>query len=170
MTTFNVGMGETKISKESGSIIVAPGLGSCIGFILYDVKNKIGGMSHIVLPDSTSISKEVTMPGKYANTAVPDLLEKLIAAGANKANLRVVMAGGAQMFTIDKGSNVLNIGMRNTIAAKNAIAKANLTLETSDTGGNKGRTLRLEISTGNIYVRNVGQPEILLGGNKCQKY
>ena len=165
MENINVGMGECKISKAKDSNLVAPGLGSCIGLILYDPINKIGAMAHVVLPDSTTTSKEITTPGKYADTAVPYIIEQITNAGANKRNLVVSIAGGAQMFTLEKGSNVLNIGTRNNIAVKAALTKAGLKLNASDTGGNKGRTLRIDINTGTVYVRSIGQPEIILGGN-----
>ena len=73
------------------------------------------------------------------------------------------------MFSLEKGSNILNIGMRNNIAVKAALAKEGLTVKASDTGGNQGRTVRLEVSTGNVYVRSIGKAEILLGGNIWQK-
>ncbi len=166
MANINVGMGEIKISKAPGAVLAAPGLGSCIGLILYDQKSKIAGMAHVVLPDSTTTKKEIKMLGKYADTAIPELLRQLTKAGASKSGLKIVIAGGAQMFAIEKGSNVLNIGTRNNIAVKSALTKAGLKLNAFDTGGNKGRTLRVEVSTGNIYVRSIGQPETLLGGNR----
>jgi len=159
MTNINVGMGELHVSKSPDVVLIAPGLGSCIGLIMYDPIAKIGGMAHVVLPDSANAKSNNVLLGKYADTAIPGLLNSLLKIGAKKSNIMVIMAGGAQMFNLDKGSNILNIGMRNVIAVKAALSKEKLNVKSSDTGGNTGRTLRIEISTGKAYVKSIGQPE-----------
>jgi len=90
------------------------------------------------------------------------MLKKLFAVGANKNKLIVKMAGGAQMFNLEKGANVLNIGLRNTLAVKTALSKEGLTLVKSDTGGNKGRTFKLDVQTGIFSVKLIGQEEVEL--------
>ena len=163
MNNINVGMGEMQISKSSSTMLIAPGLGSCIGVVMYDFMNKIGGMVHIVLPDSTTATRSGNkMPGKYADTAIPALINDMLKLGADKDSIVVKMVGGAQMFNLDKGGNVLNIGVRNTIAVKAAINKENLLIKACDTGGNKGRTCKIDISTGKVYVRSIGQQEVEL--------
>lgn len=160
MNIINVGMGEIKISNSSGTVIVAPGLGSCIGLSLHDPINKIGGMAHIVLPDSTNVNKTVSLPGKYADLAIPEILDQMAKMGADKNKLIIKIAGGAQMFSFEKGGNVLNIGMRNAIAVKAMLNKQGLTIRSNDTGGNKGRTVRLDIATGKVFVKIIGQQEV----------
>lgn len=160
MNILNVGMGEIKISKSPDAVIAAPGLGSCIGLAIYDPIIKLGGMAHIVLPDSSSINKPGTLPGKYADLAIPEILDQMIKMGARKRNLIIKIAGGAQMFSFEKGGNVLNIGMRNAIAVKAMLSKEGLTIKANDTGGNKGRTVRLDISSGKVYVKIIGQQEV----------
>ena len=162
MTIINVGMGEIQVSKSQGTYLAAPGLGSCIGVTVYDPKVKVAGMVHVVLPDSSNSNKEITSPGKYADTAIPELLDKVTKLGAIKSNLIVKISGGAQMFNLEKGGNILNIGMRNNIAVKAALSKEGLILKAADVGGNKGRTVKLEVSTGRVSVRIIGQQEIEL--------
>lgn len=164
---INVGLGETKLSKLKNEQLIATGLGSCIGLTMYDYVKNIAGMVHIVLPDSEIAGKESNLPGKYANTAIPDLLEKMINMGATKDKIIVTMAGGAQMFSIEKGSNVLNIGMRNIIATKIALGRENLNVQAQNTGGNLGRTMRIEVTTGIVYVKSIGNPEIVLAQANC---
>lgn len=167
--SLNVGLGETKLSKLKSEQLVANGLGSCIGLTMYDKVNKIAGMVHIVLPDSEISTKEISLPGKYADKAVPDLLEKMMKLGAVRESIVVNITGGSQMFNTEKGSNILNIGMRNIIATKTALSREKLTLRAQDTGGNKGRTMRLEVSTGIVYVRSIGSPEVILGEAACNR-
>ena len=162
MTIINVGMSEIHISSSKSVILTAPGLGSCIGLTMYDPLVKIGGMAHVVLPDSTTSTKELTHPGKFADTAVLELISLLTKKGASKHNMIIKISGGAQMFNFEKGGNVLNIGMRNAIAVKAALSKEGLNIRAADTGGNKGRTMRLEVETGIVYVRCIGQQEVTL--------
>jgi chemotaxis protein CheD len=162
MNNLNVGLGEIKIAKKLNCSIVAPGLGSCIGLLMYDVVNEIAGMVHVVLPETKDLN--IPNPGKYANTGAEALLDQLVKQGANKANLKVYIAGGAQMFSFSKGSNILNIGVRNTIAVKEEITRLNLRLLNSHTGGSKGRTFKIDLPEGKISVRCIGEEEIILGG------
>ena len=159
---INIGMSQIEVSSKPGTILVAPSLGSCIGLAIYDPSTKIGGMAHIVLPDSTKTLKESENQGKYADTAVPEILKKLFSMGANKNKLVIKIAGGAQMFNLQQGSNILNIGFRNTIAVKAALSKEGLELIKADTGGNKGRTFKLDIQTGSFSVKLIGQNEVEL--------
>jgi len=159
---INIGMSQIEIASKPGTVLVAPSLGSCIGLAIYDPISKIGAMAHIVLPDSAKILKQTENCGKYADTAVPEMLKKLFSEGANKNKLIIKMAGGAQMFNFEKGANVLNIGLRNTLAVKTALTKEGLTLIKSDTGGNKGRTFKLDVQTGVFSVKLIGQNEIEL--------
>ncbi|MFH0703335.1 MAG: chemotaxis protein CheD [bacterium] len=162
MSNINVGMGEMQISKSQGTVLIAPGLGSCIGLTMYDTRVKIAGMVHIVLPDSTNSTKNITLLGKYADTAIPELLEKMVKMGSDKKNLIVKIAGGAQMFTLEKGCNILNIGVRNVIAVKAVLNKMNLNLTAADTGGNKGRTFKIQVLSGSVFVKTIGEQEIEL--------
>lgn len=159
---INIGMGQTEVSSKPGTVLAAPSLGSCIGLGLYDPVSKIAGMVHIVLPDSTKVLKPNELPGKYADTAVPEVLKKMISMGADKNKLIIKIAGGAQMFTMQEGSNVLNIGFRNTVAVKTALNKEGLDIKKTDTGGNKGRTFKLDVQTGLFSVKIIGQDEIEL--------
>jgi len=159
---INIGMSQIEVSTKHATVLVAPSLGSCIGLAIYDADLKIGAMAHIVLPDSLKILKENTQHGKYADTAVPEILKKMISMGANKSKLIIKIAGGAQMFNLQKGTNILNIGFRNTIAVKAALSKEGLTVVKSDTGGNKGRTFKLDVQSGAFSVKLIGQNEVEL--------
>lgn len=159
---INIGMSQIEVSSKPGTILTAPSLGSCIGLAIYDPVSKIGGMAHIVLPESAKTLKENENQGKYADTAIPEILKKMFSMGANKNKFIIKMAGGAQMFNLQKGANVLNIGFRNTIAVKSALSKEGLEITKSDTGGNKGRTFKLDVQTGAFSVKIIGQTEVEL--------
>ena len=51
---IRVGMADYKTGTYPNSLI-SYGLGSCIGIALFDPITKVGGLAHIMLPDSTKI-------------------------------------------------------------------------------------------------------------------
>ena len=51
---IKVGMADLNLCRDP-DIITTLGLGSCIGIALYDPSTKIGGLAHIMLPDSTKM-------------------------------------------------------------------------------------------------------------------
>jgi chemotaxis protein CheD len=155
-----VGLGQIAACAEPERALSALGLGSCIGLVMIDPGSGVVGMAHVMLPDS-ALSSAGGPAGKYADTAVPALIEAVCDLGADVARLVVKMAGGAQMFT-GAGAGGLNIGTRNAVAVRAALSAAGLRLRAADTGGNAGRTLEVVAGTGLVTVRQVGgQPQTL---------
>ncbi|AKA70333.1 chemotaxis protein CheD [Clostridium scatologenes] len=135
--------------------IITVGLGSCIGIAMYDNTKSLGGLAHIMLPDSTQFNN-VTNPLKFANLAVPILIEKLEKLGASRRNLKAKIAGGASMFNFSDKSMIMDIGNRNGIAVKNALKEYSIPIIGEDIGGNKGRTMILDTSNGDVKIKTVG--------------
>lgn len=153
--SFSIGIADLVVAKPP-AVLITLGLGSCIGLVVYDQVSKIVGMVHIMLPDSRE-AKNIPKPGKFADTAVPLLLDELIKAGASKAQLRAKMAGGAQMFSMPgKESPMFSVGARNVEATTKMLADAGIRLVSSDTGGNKGRTVEFSTETMKFTVKTLG--------------
>lgn len=159
MQEINVKMGEIELTTKMSVVLAALSLGSCIGLAVYDVKSKMAGMAHIVLPDSNISYKNLAeeKPGKYADLAVPALLGKMLSLGSKKENLIIKIAGGAQMFNLNDDANIINIGTRNIKAVTKAIDDLGLIITKADTGGNKGRTLKLNSANGDFTLKVIGQ-------------
>ncbi|OXM16007.1 chemotaxis protein CheD [Paenibacillus herberti] len=151
-----VGMADLNVAYR-GESIRTTGLGSCVGLTLYDSDRKIGGMAHVMLPDS-SISREDSFNrAKYADTALPLLIEELEKAGARVNRLSAKMAGGAQMFAALVKSDSLRIGPRNVEKCVQMLASYGIPIVGEDTGGSYGRTIELDSETGILYIRSVQQ-------------
>ncbi|AYD40729.1 chemotaxis protein CheD [Clostridium fermenticellae] len=151
---IRVGIADMNTAVSPDKIITV-GLGSCIGIALYDRKQSLGGLAHIMLPDSTQFNK-ITNPLKFADLAVPMLIEKLEKLGAHKGNLKAKIAGGASMFNFSDKSMIMDVGNRNSIAVKNALKKNSIMIIGEDIGGNKGRTMIFSTENGNVHVKTVG--------------
>lgn len=154
MNIVNVGISEYK-AKHSPYQIKTSGLGSCIGIVLYDKYTQIGGISHILLPDSTSISKN-TNKAKFADTSIPLLVEEMITLGAHRPTIRAAIFGGARMFNFKTENRTLNIGERNTEKTLETLKKLKIKLIHKEVGGNNGRTVQLNCQTGVISINTVG--------------
>ncbi len=152
-----VRMGELSVSRSPGHVLSSIGLGSCIGLVLVDGTRSLAGLAHIVLP-SAGGGRDQSV-GKFADRAVPALLEQMIAIGASRLRLRAVLVGGAHMFSLDKAST-LDIGRRNEQAAREALTLAGLTVHAAATGGNKGRTVRVRVDGGLVTVKEPGAAEV----------
>ena len=160
---IKVGIAEYKLCRKPGKITTI-GLGSCVGVTLYDSVNHIGGMVHIMLSDSTKFAinrmgGEILNKGKYADTGIEELLTQMIAAGASKSNIVAKIAGGAQMFEIKEGNDILSIGEKNIEAVKDTLASKGIPIVGEDTGMDYGRTIELNLDDGNLLVRTVTQKE-----------
>ena len=158
MASHSVGLAEIKFSKNKEDVIVAHGLGSCIGVVVYDKLSGVGGMAHIVLP-SSSIQKEMTTPERFADTGLPILFNKFALLGGKLGSSTTVkIAGGANMFK-SNAMSLMDIGGRNIAAVKEILAKMNITIAAMDVGGTNGRTVTLHIATGRVTSRMIGMQE-----------
>jgi chemotaxis protein CheD len=147
-----IGIGEYAVSIPP-TVIVTLGLGSCVGVCIRDPISKIGGMVHVMLPDSGG--KPVNMPGKFANTGIKTLVEDIKKKGGNTSKLEAKIAGGASMFE----SKGMNVGARNVEAVKKWLRHFGIRLVAEDTGGNRARSIEYDLETGKLLIRKVGGGE-----------
>lgn len=152
---IRVGIGDLNIAKDPQKLITV-GLGSCIGIALYDKAIGIAGLSHIMLPDSKQFSS-VTNPMKFADLAIPILINKMELKGAKKRNLVAKIAGGASMFNFSDKNIISDIGYRNGIMVKEVLNELGIKLISEEIGGNKGRTMIVDSTNGLVSIRTVGE-------------
>lgn len=137
--------------------LVTLGLGSCIGLVLFDQQAKVAGMAHIMLPDSRGSGGSEKV-GKFADTAVPALVEEMLRYGANRARIRAKIAGGAQMFALPGASaDFLTVGAKNVRETTMRLARLGIALIASDTGGNRGRTIEFSTANWLLKVKTLGK-------------
>jgi chemotaxis protein CheD len=121
-------------------------LGSCIGLVMWCRRTHIAGMAHIVLPDCRECH---SMPGKYANTAVAELRQRLIARGAHPQKLVTKLAGGATMFGEKLTSD---IGGQNYRAVIKLLQEVNIPVLGEHVGQNFGRIIKYHCDTSQLEV------------------
>ncbi|MBC7286475.1 MAG: chemotaxis protein CheD [Armatimonadetes bacterium] len=159
-TRISVGMGEIKVTDAPDVVLVALGLGSCVGVVLYEPWRRTAAMLHIVLPRSQGRADDKGF--RFADLAIPGAIDLLSALGANPRYLRAAIAGGASMFSFGAGSHI-NIGESNVEAVRNLLAAARVPILIDDTGGDTSRTLVFDAETAEVSVKRAGGEEVLLG-------
>lgn len=149
MGNITIGIGDLKVCKAP-DVLITYALGSCVGVCLLDNKAGVGGLSHIMLPESSELSTQ-TGPLRFADKALPLLVQQMVALGANKSRLTAKIAGGATMFAI--ANEKFNIGERNVKAVKKFLSENNIPILAEDCGLDYGRTQLFYPATGVMEIR-----------------
>src|SRR5690606_14944808 len=158
------GLGKYAVGKDVRQDWVIYGLGSCIGLILCDRWEGVLGMAHIVLPASPE--PDPPEPARYADTAVPFLLQEMERLGASANRIVAQMAGGARMLQINGA--VGDIGMRNLQAVREQLSLRRIRIVAESVGGTSGRTLRWSAAERIAIVSRFGAEDVVLTPASCQ--
>ena len=154
---IKVGMADLNVYISPDGITTL-GLGSCVGIALRDPVTGIGGLAHIMLPDSTQ-SRANENRAKFADTGIPDMVDEIVAKGASRSRLVAKLAGGSQMFVFASASDIMSVGKRNAAAAKEKLQEMKIPIVAEDTGGNYGRTVQIDLSTGVYKVKTIDKAD-----------
>lgn len=145
-----VGMGEIKSTRGIG-ILGCIGLGSCVGTLIYDAATASAALAHVMLPEPSG-AESIDMPGKYATTALPALLETL--GTSSPTRLKAILIGGAEVF--QNRQNALRIGARNVEKLHQLLQTHRIPIVFEDTGGHQGRSFEFDLAMGQLTLRTVG--------------
>ncbi|MBI2765258.1 MAG: chemotaxis protein CheD [Chloroflexi bacterium] len=149
---ISVGIGQLAVSSDAGEVLVAYGLGSCVGVSAYDPSLRLGGLVHILLPDSEGRGCDGREPARFADIGIDSLIRRMVEGGALKGRLTVKMVGGAAVLGAANAGK-FKIGERNAEAIKERLLRHGLRPAAEDLGGVKGRTFEVHIGVGRTYVR-----------------
>jgi chemotaxis protein CheD len=146
-----VGIADCAVTSDPGQTLITYGLGSCIAIAVYDPLTRVAGLVHYLLPDAkVESARSAKNPFLCADTAIPLLFQRAYRAGADKRRLVVHVIGGAQ---VRNDGDVFHIGHRNHVAARRILSKEGVSIHAEETGGLVARSVRLEVDTGRVWVR-----------------
>ena len=146
MVDIEVEIAHSKIARDPDNLI-SRGLGSCVVVILYDPKLKIGALSHAVLPHHEN--QKDNNPARFVDTAIDDMLHKMIALGCTRRNIEAKIIGGANMFPGIESS----IGKDNVLSAREKLKKEGIKITGEATSGTVGRSIEFSTKTGLATVK-----------------
>ncbi len=159
---IKVGMADLKTCLSPDGLTTL-GLGSCVGIAIRDPMTKVGGLAHIMLPDSTTIKNGYQNIAKFADTGIVELVAQMEKLGAKRSRMVAKIAGGATMFAFQGQSSIMGqVGQRNVDATKAILKEMNIPLLAEDTGANYGRTVIFYPETGEFHIRAVGKQESII--------
>ena len=158
--THVVGISDCKVASNPADVLTTYALGSCVGITLYDPVTRVGGLLHVMLPDSRfrSPAREFN-PYMFADTGFYALLQEVQQAGAKRQRLVAKMAGGANMLG---GTAIFDIGGRNAEALLGYCRLERIPVAATSLGGTVGRSMELMLSDGTVRVGLLGVGEEIL--------
>jgi len=156
MRKIEVTMGKGAVTRAP-HIISSSGLGSCVVVTLYDTKQKLGGLAHIMLPDSNSLNGYHPLY-QCADTAIATLTKELRTMRASPGDMVAKLVGGAKMFSSDDDFSP-GVGEQNIISVKRILKQKRILVIGENTGGNYGRNVEFHLDSGKVMVKAVGRED-----------
>lgn len=158
---IKVGMADLKTCVSPDGVTTL-GLGSCVGIAIRDPMTKIGGLAHIMLPNSREIKNAQQNVAKFADTGIEELVMQMEKLGAKRNRMVAKIAGGATMFNFQGTSTIGQVGERNVEATKAKLQELKIPILAEDTGANYGRTVIFFPESGEFHIRAVGRSEAII--------
>jgi len=150
----NVGIGDMSFMKDEG-LITTHGLGSCVAICIYDEQIKLGGLIHLMLPDSKlNKAKAEKNPLLFVDTGVEAFVRAFTRRGGSISRSVIKIAGGASSLM---GEDLFHIGKRNTVNVRKMLWRHRLNIQSEDTGGTDSRTMMMDVTDGAVLVKVPGQ-------------
>lgn len=150
-----MGIAELAVSNDCALTMATYALGACLGVAIYDPIARIGGLSHLMLPDSSmDTARAARQPALFVNTGVPALIRAACELGAEKNRLIISVTGGAQI--LDDG-NFPNLGTRNREVLTRLFKEHGLRVHAEQVGGRLNRSMSLSLATGEVRLKTSGQ-------------
>jgi len=157
-TVVNIHIGEYYSSREPA--IISTVLGPCVAVCLYDRSSKIGGMNHILMPGSGSLSlKNRGIESRYAITAMELLINQMMRLGADRYNLTAKIFGGASILSaISPG---FSMGMKNVESVVNFLITENIHIKNYNFGGSDSRRIYYHTDSDTVLLKRIKPKEVI---------
>ena len=161
MSTRIVGVADCIVSADDSDSLTTYALGSCIAVTMYDPVSQVGGLLHFLLPDQALAESRRALRNAFvsAETGIPEMIDMCVRHGAVKHRLRVCAAGGASVVP---DAAIFKIGLCNQVSLKKVLLRAGLLLEAEALGGKCWRSVRLDIGTSKVWVKEGEATEVEL--------
>ncbi len=155
MSEVLVGISEYRTSDDPGVVLVTRALGSCMAVVVHDPVRVAGGVIHFALPESSASPNQAReQPAMFADTGVPLLLQAMLDLGCRKESLRVILAGGGDLYD---PRGIFGIGRYNHLIARKVLGREGLPIAGEEIGGARSRAARLFVATGRVVVSSRAQ-------------
>lgn len=156
-----IGMADMVVTNDTRLTLVTYALGSCLGISIHDPIAQVGGMLHVMLPESKiDPEKAQQNPFMFMDTGLPLLFTEAYKLGAQKERIVLKVAGGAHPSRLSQ-QDYFQIGKRNILMLRKILWKNGVLIQGSDLEGQNSRTMFLNVATGEVSVKSNGLLSIL---------
>jgi chemotaxis protein CheD len=143
------------LSVGGGSFVfTCRGLGSCVCVALWDPTVEIGGIAHVVLPDSRRHRAD-PRAGMFGDRAPAAILAAMHERGARRLRIVAKIVGGASIF-FAAGTERLpffDVGCRNIASVESALWRLGVPIVGEDVGGARGRSIEFSVADGGMRIK-----------------
>jgi len=142
---IDVNTGEVKSAVEKG-ILRSIGIGSCVVVAAYNLRRKIGGMAHIMLPGIAP--QRCLEKTKYAFDGIEQLFNQMVEAGAgtDTDEIKVCLVGAGNVLKKEDDT----ICDSNIKSVTGILKEKNISVMASVLSGTKRKSVFMDIETGHI--------------------
>lgn len=149
-TSVYIAQGEQAIGNRPEHLISTI-LGSCVAVCLWDRVRCMGGMNHILLPDS---ARSDIMTRSVGAGAMESLINALLKAGSMKSDMEAKVFGGAAVV-----AGLSDIGARNSAFALDYLATERIPVVSKSLGGTQARRVKFWPESGRVSQKLVVSTE-----------
>ena len=147
-----VQIGEVKIGRAGQSLNAI--LGSCIGLGFLHRDKGLYGLAHCLLANSGG-QQSNKGDGRHVDQAILTLLREMEISDKEKRRVQVFIAGGANMTLPAETEAKRLVGRVNADFARKALRDAKLRIMRDDTGGQNGRRVTINCTTGEFTIESI---------------
>mgnify|MGYP000099501504 CR=1 FL=1 len=136
-------------------------LGSCVAVTMYAPELNLGAMNHGVMPRSASCVRRGSGNTAYFVDSSTELIYgEMLRAGADPDRMEVKVFGGAGVLCTGRGGEGFRVGPKNIVAVLESLSRLGLEAIKSDLGGERGRKLFFDTSTGEVWVKKLSSNSV----------
>lgn len=153
---ITITIGDYHASREPAVLTTV--LGSCVSVCLFDKKNLIGGMNHILMPGKPDLN-HCNDSARYSTNAMQLLIDSMMRLGADPKYLTAKTFGGANVLPIFPTVNP--VGKKITSFVTGFLELEGIPIHAKDMGGRQPRKIYFHTDTGDVYVKRITCQELL---------
>lgn len=134
-------------------------LGSCVAIAMWHPTQRVGGMSHYMLPgrpERPGQPLERPLDGRYADEVFQLFQQELQRTRTRPGDYQVKVFGGGRMFERGKTARShIDISQKNIEAALGLLARHGFGLHAQDLGGDGHRNVVFDLWSGDVWLHKV---------------
>jgi len=153
----DVQIGQVK-AGQGEKLLRSNAIGSCIAIAAYDAAKKNGALAHIMLPGAAPENKKAEEKTKYAANAINEIISQMATLGSKADDIEVALVGGANVLN-KKDDTICSDNIESVLEI---LTQKNLKIKAKAVGGNKRRSIFLDIEKGIINYTEGDGTQIIL--------